>query len=82
MNKRGIRKYLIVSRNVLVLSAAFHTLVLLFISFREGSYEVMNVFSILGITYFFPALAKGLSLFILSWMIPAACAVWFIRNTK
>ncbi|MCL2037432.1 hypothetical protein FWG95_00250 [Candidatus Saccharibacteria bacterium] len=52
-------------------SASIHMFILFVQSIIQADYEIMNIFTIIGLGEIWPALEKGLAMAILSWVATA-----------
>jgi hypothetical protein len=64
-------RYLISVVKTILLLAVIHMIALVSYAIKTGSYEVLNIFNIVGITYLVPELGKGPHNFIFSLVLLA-----------
>jgi len=72
-----------VIKTILVL-AAIHAMVLVFLMLKTGNYEVLNIFNIVGLNFLIPELGNGIQNFVVSFIL-LVCLYWgvfFIHRKK
>jgi hypothetical protein len=81
----NIQKVWPILKNTIVTCALTHVAILFFVAVKDGNVQLVNIFSILDFTYFFPALKSDVTMFVISWIFLLMIFLfwfWFAKSKK